>query len=674
MRQKFRASQVLYLILLLAFGQAVWLVGQRIWREEQNKNIEIAVGYNDVEALAKVDGLTVSEILARFKKAGILSVAVPEETLDSLEAEGRVDLASGPAGLLVKVAGQNLTDRIYDNLAAQIGANRITKVAPDRLLVKGGLKAFVINRAADSKQTGTLAYPEGLENLGLGWSPAQAAIIKETGLYLVPRLANSRCLNDRAIKAKIAGLKRDFPLAKNVIFSGDEVLGYPANLGTSAQALKSAGFSFGLIEFSSQLGAQALAVLIPGSVINVHSISPEEMTDMDLATALARWTRAAQERGLRFFYVHPFPRLNQLKQGFGQDLTEENIFYLAGLVGALKDQGFRLGPVQVIETLGRSRRPGLAEIMLLTLGVGVGALFLLKDLSRTVQANLLRSALVWLAGLVVLSAAFYFSGRPVLWQKMMAWLAAVVWPSWAVISCFSRPIRSWAGHQLVWALISITRAVLLVMIGAFLIGALLSQSVFFLRIDQFSGVKSALVLPFILVTYFFWQGSSWPTYFRRILRQPISLGLIILILLAGLAGALFVVRSGNYWGGIISPAELFLRRLLEVVLGVRPRTKEFLIGYPALILALNLAARGFRRLIVWFWAMVGTLGPVSLINSYCHLHTPFLISLRRSLNGYVLGLIFGLILIYLFNLAWLYGRQQKLSLMQERTAPLPFKS
>ena len=677
MKRRSRVEHVLYLILLLALADACWLVGKRAWREAQNKNVEIVIGYDDVVSLAKVDGLASADILAKFKQAGVVSVALAEETLADLEAEGRVTLretrpGTTTASLNIKAEGPGLAERIANGLAAQVGPGRVRRIGPAELSVRGGLSPFEIRAQAEGQEGKLLAYPEGLENLGVGFSPAKTALIEQAGLGVVPRLGNSRWLGGRAIDAKIAGLKKDLPKAKIVIFSGEEALGYPAETGAAARALRSNDLDLGLIEFSRQSGAGALASVLGTGVVNVHSIMPEEMDGMTLDRAAARWVRAAQERGVRLFYVHPFPRLGQTRQSYGQDLTEENAYYLEKVAADLKDKGFNLGPAKVDVTIGRPLSVGLLSLLTLTLGLGAGGAFLLRELSRRAAADLARIALLVMVLLAVLAVVFYLTGSVRSWQKILAWLAAVIFPSWAVISCFARPVRLWAGRPIAWAAASLTRAVLIGLAGGLLVGAALSGNVFFLRLDQFSGVKAALVLPFLLVTYYFWKEADWGVTARRLLSKPLSLGLALLILTILAAGALFIIRSGNYLSGAVTPIEAFGRRFLETVLGVRPRTKEFLIGYPALLLAVNLASRGFRRLLVWFWALVGTLGPVSLVNTYCHLHTPFLVSLRRSANGYVLGLFFGLVLIYLFNLARLYLGEQRLRLMNERTAPLPF--
>jgi hypothetical protein len=111
------------------------------------------------------------------------------------------------------------------------------------------------------------------------------------------------------------------------------------------------------------------------------------------------------------------------------------------------------------------------------------------------------------------------------------------------------------------------------------------------------------------------------------------------VLLAALA--LLIARSGNF----IIPVpgvEKYFRSWLEIVMSVRPRTKEFLIGYPALMLAAWYFARG-ERTWLWLLATAGAVASTSVFNTFSHIHTPLLISLVRTLNALVLGVLIGLV-------------------------------
>lgn len=84
-----------------------------------------------------------------------------------------------------------------------------------------------------------------------------------------------------------------------------------------------------------------------------------------------------------------------------------------------------------------------------------------------------------------------------------------------------------------------------------------------------------------------------------------------------------------------------MRNFLNDVLGVRPRSKEFLIGYPLTLLLFWLGASSRN----WILTIPAVIGQVSLVNTYAHIHTALLISLQRSFNGLVLGIVIGLLLI-----------------------------
>ena len=114
-------------------------------------------------------------------------------------------------------------------------------------------------------------------------------------------------------------------------------------------------------------------------------------------------------------------------------------------------------------------------------------------------------------------------------------------------------------------------------------------------------------------------------------------------------GYIYISRTGNTTAEL-STAESTMRTALNDWLGVRPRSKEFLIGYPFLLLLFYLGA-GKQN---WVLTLPAVIGQVSLVNTYAHIHTPLLISLQRSFNGLALGLVIGIVLVLAvkFFLIW----------------------
>src|SRR5690606_3260566 len=133
---------------------------------------------------------------------------------------------------------------------------------------------------------------------------------------------------------------------------------------------------------------------------------------------------------------------------------------------------------------------------------------------------------------------------------------------------------------------------------------------------------------------------------RKLLMTPVTVLWIAVIGVLGAAGLYYMTRTGN--SGSVSGIELAFRSLLENTFGVRPRTKEFLIGHPLLLAGIFLALRyRFAAGLL----VLGTVGQLSMVDTFAHIHTPLILSITRVLLGLGLGLIIGLIAIGVWQLA-----------------------
>jgi len=169
---------------------------------------------------------------------------------------------------------------------------------------------------------------------------------------------------------------------------------------------------------------------------------------------------------------------------------------------------------------------------------------------------------------------------------------------------------------------------------------------FTMRLEEFRGVKAALVGPLLAAIPLLYNSGE----LRRIWNKPVRVKDLTwcLFFLSLLFYAL--MRSGNWsiWGG--GEIEMWFRDQLDFLLGVRPRFKEFLFGHPLLLLGLWLYKRSSRfgldsRMMI----LIGMIGQTSMINTFCHIHTPIIMSLQRTFHGYWLGLVFGVIAIFIIR-------------------------
>jgi hypothetical protein len=197
--------------------------------------------------------------------------------------------------------------------------------------------------------------------------------------------------------------------------------------------------------------------------------------------------------------------------------------------------------------------------------------------------------------------------------------------------------------------------------GALTVVGLLSEREFMVKVAAFLGIKAAHFLPLLAIALLYatdgfngpWHWTELRRRARRNFGRLLGLRLELWHVVAGLGAVLVIVlllaRTGNDPGVGVSGTELTVRNLLDRYL-VRPRTKEFLIGHPALLATMLLSARYARRAVFVPLAILGAIGQVSMVNSFCHLHTPLLMTVARTFTGLWLGVLFG------FLVARLIGR------------------
>jgi hypothetical protein len=189
--------------------------------------------------------------------------------------------------------------------------------------------------------------------------------------------------------------------------------------------------------------------------------------------------------------------------------------------------------------------------------------------------------------------------------------------------------------------LALLEGVLFALAGGLAIAALFSEPVYMFRLRSFSGVKLTLMLPPLLVLLHDMRRRIHPESLSGILSRPPIWGELILgvALLSLLALVLF--RSDNVQ--FIPGIETKVRHTLEQLLIARPRTREVFIGYPSVLLYSFAVKTGlwvrYRELL-----RIGVvLGFASVVNSFCHYHTPLAITLLREFHGLWAGVALGIL-------------------------------
>ena len=187
--------------------------------------------------------------------------------------------------------------------------------------------------------------------------------------------------------------------------------------------------------------------------------------------------------------------------------------------------------------------------------------------------------------------------------------------------------------------------------GALVVIGLVSAPLLMEEIDRFAGVKAVIVLPplilFALFVYTRRFGNEPPSALGSALAPVRVYQLAILGFLAA-AAYVYISRSGNQSDVTPSAFELALRSNLTSVLGVRPRFKEFAIGFPLLMLLPSLRLE-HKRLAGWLFAIGIAIGTSDIVDTFSHLHTPLVVSLLRILNGAVIGIVIGIVVVAIYR-------------------------
>ena len=413
------------------------------------------------------------------------------------------------------------------------------------------------------------------------------------------------------------------------------------------------------LQFYKQQGMDEIAEGVGyGSVARLYSIPKDELKKLKIADAVERWVTTDEERNIRInllrIYEEPAPNMT---------LLETNMKYFADTRAALEAHGFKIGRAGVFA----SYEPARVLRALVIMGVAAaGVLYLslvIPALNRRRKAVLLFFAA---AALISVMPILIGAGSKV--RVVAALASANLFPTLAIVALldllrgrrFQKDAPTWRILVAGVVLLGITSALSLV--GASYLSGALTDTRYLLEFDIFRGIKLTFVLPMVLVAIAFMQrfdifdgqfdaSAGVLGQLREIMATPVRVGSLLggLVLIGALI--VLVLRSGHTSGMPVPGIELKMRATLEQLFYARPRTKEFMIGHPAFLLALYGAARRWRTWIVFGLVLAATIGQGSMVETFAHMRTPIEMSLVRGIGGVFLGGAIGAVLVALVA-AW----------------------
>ncbi len=639
-------------ILALALIAALYVAVVRERKELASRHVEIAMDYGDFASLAQSYGYDQAQFLVALRRAGLTSLAVSEELGGSVNsgtqavvfpgqqliAQARLGPISDPT--LAGLARRNALspDELYLVVFDPAAAVRYRLALAEHL----GAGAVRVLHPADPTILAVKSQIDYFGNLALGLPEQPLALARKLGLFLVPRVQNDERFGAPQIDRIFASFRRH-ERPSTVVFFGqrNEVLGFPDHLDDAAAAFEKSGLNFGSIETYDknqvQKGNDGLAEKVIERTTRVQAISKTELDKLDFDTVVARYLLGVRERNVRVVYLRPF-----LHEQDGMSLEKTNIEMVREIREGLAARGFSLGRATPVP--GFRLNPVVVFVVSLAVPAIVMLLFEAFGMRRS------QVAYVVFALDVLLVAAGYATHHDLLARKILALCGAIGFATMGVVAiprAFTSAAPATYGGGVLAGLRTVAVATAFALAGALVVVGLVSTPLLMEEIDRFAGVKAVIVVPpllaFALYVYTRRFGNEPPTAQASALAPVRVYQLAILgVLLAG--AFVYISRSGNQSDVSPSAFELALRSNLTALLGVRPRFKEFLIGFPLMMLLPVLRVE-HKRLVGWIFAIGVAIGTSDIVDTFSHLHTPLVASLLRVFNGLVIGVILGAIAI-----------------------------
>ena len=637
-------KKILIGIILITFIAAAWTLTARIEELDQSSGVEIVM---DGEAYSELKSLAPEITLQRLKEEGVSSLAVYQQSLEDFMDQGSLKRIEA---LDIVLAGKELENELLNNgiKIEEMGNSALFAVFSDSLRTQLNKLAPELNQeyAAELIKTADydfLYFPnwhQQLEDLNLGYNASQVEEARAADLKIAYR-SNNKLNAFSALKNSLELLK---PEPEFLIFDGEEITGYPDKVEETAALMQEHKLLFGNIEafIAAQSGAEKLAELNDYQLLRTHSMQQDEVEQADDQEIISRYLLSVRERNVKIIYHKPYLK--------GSQLAARNLDLLSALTSSLQAEGYQLGNTEAAPYFSNSSWHLLAVL----LGVTAAGILLLNYFTAFKYSGMIN-----IFFLAAAAAAFLLlqSGREILLRQITALGSAVIFPSLAVIIFLLEKDKGGeeleGGLSLSFIFSNFTAAVLTALIGGAFVSAALNSSEFIFKINDFRGVKVAFLMPLIIISlyYLFQPGSKdLRREIPKLLESVIKVKHILLAGVLALIAVIYIGRTGNFPLLPVPAWELTVRSLLEKILYVRPRFKEFLIGHPLFIFALYLAGSKRKKLFFYPLLMLASVGVITTVNTFSHLHTPLLISLLRTFHAYWLSFGVAVVLIVFYRL------------------------
>lgn len=593
----------------------------RLRTEQSNKTAAFAMEYRDLMTLSLQTGSSAEKIWKEINKLGVIGLSVSEFTGEEISLINPLPLKYGPAEQFGLSSENILPDRavilmdrslphfgtLYGYLKLKIPALEIKETAAGSAMILPG-------NTSDFKTSSFVPDLYGLD------------FCRENGIPVLFRPGSCPVSGAGDTAAAFDYLTSTYSDIKNVTASGMIMAGYP-DFKALADVMKRKGITFSQTEFVKQVGAAGFAKAMYPMVIPLHSLTREEVISRSISRLQIseRFVRAVHERSVRLIMVRPY----DLNMGGRLDVFIED---LESTSGSIKARGYEFGWPSNIGIWPDSLPGALACGITL---IFCGWFYIVRLKAREDERTSIKALSFLILASLIVSAGMW---KVSLLARVLGGLCGALAAAEAALSALESYKRPMLGA---------VKGLFIVTAGGLAIAAFYGTTMAALRLTPFSGVKLTLLLPPLLVLAHDLRRRVHPESLPEIINRPAVWGELFLIGIMMLAMLVMALRSDNVSN--VPALEVAFREFIERALLVRPRTKEFLIGYPALVFYWYVVRKewipGYREAV----RIVSVLAFSSAVNTFCHFHTLLSLSVIRTVNGWWLGMLIGVITVAVIN-------------------------
>ena len=716
----FKENKIISIILLVCILGSFVVLGQRAAVEKDSRTADIVLDYEETTLLADQSEQDTLWWLKEFADMGIMKVGLYEETLDSLtksdkkvKAELVCDLrkdtywmSNAPAEVLAMI-DENVKDdfdvmviaeskdiyafikRAFEERFDPARVKSLDTEQGGYLLIDGTVKDSLYYDTEKLFMTEDTGFKESKQMvssvimyLNLGLLPEKVAEIQAAGCRVEPVPVGYTGWNDTRFLKDVTTQYENLGVVPSYWIMGSRAVpGYDDGTEALTEYINENDIVIGIVENTTQR----------------QNISPEGMeaviegTDYDVVRAFSVWPyiqyrygyygydsyeeienslfRAVVERNIKLIYYKPMKETDD-SYTYITDVQDYRDSF-ASLEKRLAEHGITLGEAQP----SAPYQVPLALKLLAAIGAGCGALLCLRAIFQVKQKWIY---LLFGIGCVGVAGAYFV--MPNTAPLLSSFGASLMLPCVAAIWMVYEPVRykekmhqeEKVGKLLLRGIGVLLGGVAISLMGAAMTAAPISGIDYMLELDIFRGVKLAQLAPlaffmllFFLFALYLWGEKEKQTLELRdvkwILNYDIKVWMVLLGLLVGAAGIIYLARTGHESSIGASSLELLARNYLEEMLYARPRTKEFLIAFPAVILFVYSIVRELK-IFSFLFGVAGVIGFTSVVNTFMHIRTPLELGFARTgyavLFGIVLGIVYTLILEVFYRLYRKRGRRK----------------